>query len=60
MTSHLIRAVLSGLALGLGIALLLIQHGRIALGTMAPMVIVIIALVIQIGIALVAGPKKPS
>ena len=52
-------SVVGGLVLGLGIALLLVQFGRIALGTAAPWVVVAIAIVVRVTLGLISADRGP-
>ena len=55
-----VRAVLSGLALGLGFAVLLVLHRRIAAGTLAPAIVILVALVLSLALSVAAEMRKRS
>ena len=50
---------LAGLLAGLGVSFLLIHFARIALGTKAPIVVVIIGLVVGVALAYTLPPRQP-
>ncbi len=52
-----VGSVLGGLLLGLGVALLLVQFGRIGLGTSAPWVVVASAIAVRVALALVSSER---
>lgn len=55
---HAVRGLLSGLLLGIGVALLLFSYAKVALGTLAFPLVIVIFTVLGLGVGLLGGDAR--
>ena len=53
---HIVRGLLSGLLLGLGVALLLFSYAKVAIGTLSFLIVIVIGIVLGLVIGLIGTP----
>lgn len=56
--NHVVRGLLSGLVLGIGVALLLFSYAKIALGTLPFPLVIVIFTVLGLGVGLLGGDAQ--